>query len=311
MERVGLEQTVVLQDLEAGYGSHRVLHGVDLVVGSGLHVVLGPNGAGKTTLFRVIGGVLPPWKGTVQLLGHDPHRRPEVKQRVAYLTHRKGLYNGLNVRDNLLYWARTMAVPRARVAEVADELALGELMHQQISELSHGQSQRVAIARMLLGDPELLLLDEPTTGMDPSHARQLRQRLTDLAGAGRALLYSTHNLYEAADLAEDVVVLSGGRIISRGSIEELQRQFTQRRRHALKLAPSEGADPEQILQNLGYSATREGAYWVLELDHARDVSEIVRAVVDAGASVLEVRELENPLETLYLELDRQKGESDG
>jgi len=305
-----MQPAVILQGVEAGYYSQRVLHEIDLEVGSGFHVLLGPNGAGKTTLFRVIAGVLRPLRGTVRLFGQDPHRNPKVKRSVTYLTHRTGLYSGLKVLDNLLYWARVLGVSKSQVDRVIEEFKLERLISKSVSQLSRGQKQRVAIARALLADPELLLLDEPTTGMDPAHARHLRERLKQLAKAGQTLLYSTHNLYEAAELAEEVILLSRGRIIDRGPIAELQKRFTARRRLGLQVVPTGEVNPEEVFQNLGCSANYEDPYWILEFDLERDVGDIVSAVVSAGLRVLEVRELENPLESLYFELGGDEQDRD-
>ena len=301
--------TLTLRGIFAGYDPTPVLHGVDLEIGPGFHVILGPNGAGKTTLFRVAAGVLAPKEGQVQILGHDPYRVPQVKRQLAYLPHRPALHPTLTVRENLEFWARVLGLARdelqARIEQVLSIVGVLALASKPSGMLSRGQGQRVAVARALLGDPRVLLLDEPTIGLDPAAAHDMRDLLRSLAREERVLIYSTHNLYEASELAEDVILLAAGRVVARGVVEDLRSRFTSRWRVGIRV----GGDPRPIFANLGHAAARQGAKWVVEITQNGQVSRIVKALVEAGLEVQEVSEFGSPLEAVYFGFAREENDA--
>src|SRR5262249_41463541 len=245
---------LALHGVFAGYGKTTVLHDLELTVGPGFHTVLGPNGAGKTTLFRVAAGVLVPRSGSVTIFGQDPHQQPNVKREVAYITHRPGLAREITVHENLEFWARVLAFTRADFAtqleRLTNQLQLQDILHSPVRKLSRGQAQRASIARALLSNPRIVLCDEPTTGLDPIAAAQLRWLLASLAASGRAVLYSTHNLYEAAELSDDVLLLVGGRIQDRGTVRSLASRLVERRRYGIRV----DRDPSMTLSRLGRAA---------------------------------------------------------
>ncbi|AEJ39640.1 ABC transporter ATP-binding protein [Sulfobacillus acidophilus TPY] len=294
--------------VDAGYGRHRVLVDVTMHLDAGFHIVLGPNGAGKTTLFRVGAGILPPQAGTVAIEGRDLFQNPAEKRHVAYLSHRPALASDLTVRDNLEFWGRVLGLSaperRAAVADVAEALDLHDLLTQKAGTLSRGQSQRVAIARALLGHPRVFFLDEPTTGLDPDAGRALRQRLQQL-GRDMALtiIFSTHNLAEAQELAQDVVVLQQGRLIARGDPNELAQALASARKIGFRLA----GDPRPVFQQLGYQiASQENDQWVIEVQSDDEVGAIVKALVASGVTVLSAAPLENSLEHIYFSIRRKE-----
>lgn len=284
----------------AGYDGSFALRDVTLAFGPGLHVVLGPNGAGKTTLFRVGAGVLAPRSGGVFVGGRNVHAAPEAKRDVAYLPHRHGLHPGLTVRENLLFWARVLQLvdPHRRTEEVLRDLKLGGLAHRRLGTLSRGEVQRVATARALLQDAKVLFLDEPTTGMDPVSARGLRALLQDLARSDRVLLVSTHNLYEAAELAEDVVLLASGRVVGRGTVPELLARLGGRRRIVIRVV----GDPRPTFDRMRVAWTPDGGRWLVEVERDEDVGRLVRALVEEGLDVREVAQVGGPLEAIYVGL---------
>ncbi|WP_273000802.1 ABC transporter ATP-binding protein [Hydrogenibacillus schlegelii] len=275
-----------------------MLHEIELNLGPGFHVLLGPNGAGKTTLFRVLAGVLRPWRGEVRIEGRDLARDLSVRTKVAYVPQRDTLYPSLTVRDNLFFFAQMYGlsedVARQRVSEVVEELQLGEFLTQAAGTLSGGQKRRANLARALLATPRVLLLDEPTTGLDPILARSVRQLLQGLAREGQLILTATHNLYEAAELAEAVILIHRGRIIHRGSVEDLKGRLGLRR-----VGFRTTGDPRPVFAQLGLESRLEGGLWVTEVSEEEQVSRAVFALVTSGLSVLEVRELDNPLESLF------------
>ena len=198
------------------FGTLRVLDRVDLAVAAGETVaIVGPNGSGKTTLLRILAGLSRPSAGEVRVLGRRLDRQDSAARRpIGLLSHQSMLYHDLSVEENLRFTARLYRLPDAEGA-VRRSLASVDLTAwraRRTGNLSRGLLQRAAIARALIHDPRVLLLDEPFTGLDAASSDRLRAVLRDQARAGRALILVTHQLAEAWDLASHVAVLAGGRL---------------------------------------------------------------------------------------------------
>ena len=210
------------------FGRTRALDGVDLAVPPGVVALLGPNGAGKTTLLRVLATVLAPDAGRLSLLGLDPSRpaeRLEIRRRLGYLPQEAALHLDFTAFDLVDYVAvlkeRTDARwRRAEARRVLEAVGLADVMHRRLRTLSAGMRQRVALAAALVGQPDLLVLDEPATGLDPEQRLDLRRLLRDAARGGTVLL-STHSTAEVATLCPHVLVLAGGRVAFAGPPREL------------------------------------------------------------------------------------------
>jgi ABC-2 type transport system ATP-binding protein len=223
-----MNPTVRLTAVTKRYRGTAALDDVDLALGPGITGLLGPNGAGKTTMLRVMATVLRPDSGSVELLGRDPtvpEARTEVRRRLGYQPQELGFPRGfsafafVNYMAVLKEWhardARTVEVRRA-----LDLVGLGDVSTKRISRLSGGQRRRVALAQALLGSPELLVLDEPTTGLDPEQRASLRGVLADIA-ATSTMVISTHQTEDVAALCSRVVVLDAGRVHFDGTVPEL------------------------------------------------------------------------------------------
>ena len=291
------------ESVSVGYGSVQALRGVDLSIDSGVTVLLGPNGAGKTTLFRVGAGILPPDEGELLIYGEDPFEDPGVKADVGYLPQNSTLNSRLTVRENLAYWCRVVGIDpderTARIEDVAATMEVTDLLGRKADNLSGGQRRRVAIARVLLADPSVLFLDEPTSGLDPRSSKSLRRFLKDLSGEDRALIYATHNLYEAEQLADDVVLVRNGSVLTQGSIEELKAASESSGR-TIAFQTDSGPDP---FEELGLSVRESGEEFLIDLPTGQRPGEIVAELVERGVLVNGVREVESSLEELYLELE--------
>ena len=205
------EPVVAATGLTKRFGALTALLDVSLAVDAGRVVsVLGPNGAGKSTLLRILAGLAKPSAGTVRYAGAAERRR--VRGHVGYIGHATFLYPSLTARENLLFAARLpgVAAPRVRAARLLDELDLAAVADRSAGSFSRGLAQRLSIARALVHDPLLLLLDEPFTGLDPVSADRLAERFVALRAAGRALVLVTHDLARAAELADETLVLVDG-----------------------------------------------------------------------------------------------------
>jgi lipooligosaccharide transport system ATP-binding protein len=218
---------VVARSLVKRYGAFLAVDHVDLEIpGGGCFGVLGPNGAGKTTLMRMICCVSPPTGGTLQVLGSDVRGdRRALKRRLGVVPQGETLDRDLTVRENLVTFAAYHDVPRRLAIERADMLLefaqLTPRAGDRTDQLSGGMQRRLLIARALVNDPELVVLDEPTTGLDPQARHLVWDRLRMLVGQGKTLLLTTHYMEEAAQLCDRLVVMDQGRIIAEGAPREL------------------------------------------------------------------------------------------
>ncbi len=193
---------------------HRpVLRGADLRVEAGQTVaILGANGSGKTTLLRLVATLSTPTRGTVSVFGRAAAPTPEIRRRIGFVSHESLLYDNLTVAENLRFFAGLYGLPRGRASSILDRMALEPLAGRRARVLSRGQRQQVNLARALLHDPDLLILDEPFTGLDLDAAARLTATLRDRATRDRTVLLTTHDLAEARALATGAVVLLDGRL---------------------------------------------------------------------------------------------------
>jgi ABC-2 type transport system ATP-binding protein len=279
---------IEVSGLKKSYGAREVLHGVGFHVEAGeVFALLGPNGAGKTTTVEILEGYRGRDEGTVQVLGTDPARAgSDFRERIGIVLQSSAVYPLLSVREILELFAGYYE--RARdVGEVIELVGLGEKREARVRTLSGGQLRRLDLALALVGDPELIFLDEPTTGFDPAARRQAWETIRDLRALGKSILLTTHYMEEAQTLADRLAILRDGRIVATGSPRELLSGATgveiryRRDGEELVIATDE---PTRVLHELTGQALAEG----FELEG------------------IEVRR--RSLEDLYLELTREEAE---
>jgi ABC-2 type transport system ATP-binding protein len=213
----------------------QALAGISFEVERGeLFGLLGPNGAGKTTTIKILTTLLLPSSGNARVLGFDPAREPgEIRRRVGHVFGGdRGLYDRLSALDNLRYFADLYRVPvrekRARIDHLVELVGLNGRERQRVETYSRGMRQRLHIARGLLHDPEVLFLDEPTIGLDPVGAREVRETIAGLREQGKTVLLTTHYMYEADELCQRIAVIAGGRIVAAGTPAELKARVVDR-----------------------------------------------------------------------------------
>ncbi len=273
-----------LTGVNSGYNGVDVLQEINLIVTEpSIYVVLGPNGAGKTTLLRTIAGILEPHRGTVAFDGQNVYTSRETRKRMSYLSHLNALPEEMTVRDALGFYA---SIEGGDVAKVIQTLALGPLVETKVNKLSQGQKKRVSIAKTLLNDRDLYLLDEPTSNLDPAMAKEVRDLLLEFSKR-KIVLYSSHNLFEAKEIGTYLVLIRGGRLQFFDRIENL-------RMGSYRVGIKARGDVASVV-----SAPMENGYYVLTVRSPDDVGEIVKKLVNAGIVVTEVKELDNPLEALF------------
>jgi ABC-2 type transport system ATP-binding protein len=218
---------VEITDLTRRLGRTQAVAGVDLAAGPGVFGLLGPNGAGKTTLLRMMATVIPPTSGTLRLLGRDPGSygpRKEIRRRLGYLPQNLGYYPGFTVVEFIEYFALLKEMPAARipaaVAAAVERVDLGGKAKAKLRTLSGGMLRRVGIAQAIVNDPELLLLDEPTAGLDPEQRVAFRALLRDL-GQRATVVVSTHLVEDVGAACSEVALMDEGKIVFHGTPDEL------------------------------------------------------------------------------------------
>ncbi len=245
---IGAEPVIRVQGLTKRYGTVEAVAGIDFEVARGqIFGLLGPNGAGKTTTVEILEGLRTPDSGTVEVLGVDVTRGAEaLKPRIGVSLQTAAMYPKLTVTE-LLDLFRSF-YPRARpTAELIDALELGERRDAQTRVLSGGQRQRLAVALALVNDPELVFLDEPTTGLDPAARRSLWDLVRGLKADGRSVLLTTHYMEEAEVLCDRLAIMDHGRILEHGTVDELiSKRFSERTVRFGRLEALSQADLEAL-----------------------------------------------------------------
>ncbi len=219
---------MAVERLEKTLGKNQVLRGISFSAQPGeIFGLLGPNGAGKTTTLRIICTLLSPDNGTVEVLGFDTRTSPqEVRKRVGVVTADIGVYPRLTARENIAYFAQLSGVPdkelRRRVDAVIERLDVGSFAGQRAESLSSGQKQKLAIARAIVHDPQVLMFDEPTSNLDVLASRDVREFMVESKGRGKCVIFSTHVMHDAERLCDRITILHEGRVVASGSTAEVR-----------------------------------------------------------------------------------------
>jgi ABC-2 type transport system ATP-binding protein len=294
---------VVLQTvgLTRRYGKITAVHDLNLTVKRGqVFGFLGPNGSGKTTTIGMVLGLLRPTSGHVELFGIDTRRDLNGPlRRVGSVLEGASAYPHLSGRDNLRVWAMIAGgVPDTRIDEMLSLVGLSARAKSKARTYSLGMRQRLAIAAALLTDPDFIVMDEPTNGLDPAGMREVRQLIRDLGAMGKTIFGSSHLLGEVEQMCDHVAILKGGSLLMQGEVGALIGKGT-----ALELQATDTAKAEAILASLDYvkSVKRDGPRLVVETsgDHAADVS---KALAAQAVYLSELRPRQSSLEDVFLEL---------
>jgi ABC-2 type transport system ATP-binding protein len=287
------------------YGERLAVDGVDLTVGAGdVYGYLGPNGAGKTTSLRMLLGLIRPTAGESRLFGRDPLvDGARALDGVAGFVEAPRFYPYLTARKNLeLCAAYDGDGARSRIDEALDTVELSDRAKDRVGGYSHGMKQRLGIAAALLRNPRLLLLDEPTTGLDPAGMRDMRDLVRRLSGEGMTVLLSSHLMAEVEELCNRVAIIQSGRILYEGALRELLASAGSSRR----LAASDPVRAAEIAQRMGLHPQADGAYIELGGDD-QDVLAYTVELGRAGIGILELTTGRASLEHLFFELTENGG----
>jgi ABC-2 type transport system ATP-binding protein len=301
-----------VEGLTKDYGPRRAIDDITFNAETGeILGFLGPNGAGKTTTMRILAGYMPPSMGKAEVAGFDVVEQSlDVRRRVGYLPETVPLYPDMTVFEYLKFMADLRKVPNAddRVDEVLEIVHMEDRSEGYIAKLSKGMKQRIGLAQTLLHEPEVLILDEPTIGLDPAQIIEVRNLIRDL-GRERTVLLSTHILSEAQQVCNRVLIINKGKIVVEDTPERLQARLAGAERVLVKVnGDADGLDRliEGISGITRVSMEGEGSI-EYESQPGRDLRpEVARLVVEAGFGLLELRTVGMSLEDIFLQLTRDE-----
>ncbi|MGF6887847.1 ABC-2 type transport system ATP-binding protein [Nocardia sp. GAS34] len=295
---------VYTEALTKRYGDQVAVDAVDMTVHRGeIYGFLGPNGAGKTTTLRMLVGLIRPTSGTATVLGHHPGD-PRVLRRTGVLIEGPGFYPYLSGRDNLRVLARYRGSTRDDVEDVLRRVGLSERGNDRFRAYSLGMKQRLGVAAALLGRPDLLILDEPTNGLDPAGMAEMRELIIDLAADGHTVVLSSHLLSEVQEICDRVGVISRGRLLAQSTVSELRGAATL----FLRAEPAELAFPA-VRAVVGERSALLTAAGIRVDAGTATAPKVARAVIEAGADLLELRTDEKSLEEVFFEMTKTEDAS--
>ena len=305
---------IEVQQLTKRYGPFTAVDGVSFNVGKGeILGFLGPNGAGKTTTMRILTGYMPPTEGRARVAGFDLQEQPvEAKLRIGYLPETPPLYPDMTVREYLRFVARIKGVPAgeqaARVAAVMQRTHVADMANRHCGKLSKGYRQRVGLAQALIHNPDVLVLDEPTAGLDPKQIIETRELIRSLGG-DHTIVLSTHILPEVAQTCQRVVIINKGRVVAEDTPENLTaacrapRPCTSKStRRALTRRPCSPPSPASPASR-SPPGTAPATGFEVQSEKGLDVRRsVAQAVVGAGLGLVELRPMRMSLEEIFLQL---------
>lgn len=295
---------IELDDVKLAIGSTPILKGVSLNLKAGeIYGLLGPNGAGKSTTIAAALGLQKPQRGTVKLFGQDPSQAEEsLRSRVGVLPEHNGFYDWMSAASYLSFYAQLYGRPQSP-SEIEHRLAVVGLVprvNQQIGTFSRGMRQRLGLARALIPDPKLIVLDEPTNGLDPRGRREIHDLLLALATNGAAILLCTHLLDDVERLCGRVGFIVDGRTVAQGRVAELLAERGQGRQFRIRL---NGYPPED---HAGHGpaklVSREGEWAIVDVDPSCKPDDAWRELMFRGWPIVEIERAKGGLEDLYLDL---------
>jgi len=304
-----------VQQITKRYGQHTAIDRVTFTVAKGeVLAFLGPNGAGKTTTMRILTCFMPPTEGRATVAGYDClEQSMDVKRRIGYLPETPPVYQELTVDEYLRFVGRLRglagAMLTAAMSREIERLGLGSVRRRLIGNLSRGYRQRVGLAQALIHDPPVLVLDEPTVGLDPKQIIEIRELIKSLAGSHSVIL-STHILPEATAVCQRVVIISGGRIVAEDTPDRLSTRLRHSEKIALTLTRPPGdaeARLRQVEGVLDVHANGPAGHFLLESHLGKDIREdIARLAVANNWGLIELKLISMTLEDVFLKLTRHE-----
>lgn len=303
------EPVIELKGLTKTYGEHVAVNRLDLTIGRGeVFGLLGPNGAGKTTTILMLLGLTEPSGGSARVLGLDPTRSPlQIKRRVGYMPDDIGFYDDRTAVDNLVYTARLNRIPPAeavrRARELLDRVGLADAADKRVGAFSRGMRQRLGLADVLIKRPEIIILDEPTLGIDPEGVRELLELITRLSREDRiTVLLSSHHLHQVQQVCDRVGLFVRGRLIACGDIETLSRTLDEDGTVTVELELEDWPDglEEKLSELEGVLSVNRGGDGKAAVVCQSDLTaDIAKTAVDSGGRLTAINRRKYGLDDIY------------
>jgi len=308
---------IVTEDLCKTFGDFLAVDGVTLQVKAGeVLALLGPNGAGKTTTVRILTSVLRPTRGWARVAGYDVVTQPnQVRASVGILTEQHGLYARMPGDDYLDFFGQLYGLDpptrKQRVNHLLDLFSLQASRNRRIGEYSKGMRQKLALARAMLHDPQVLLLDEPTSAMDPESARLVRDSIHDLRSGERAIVICTHNLAEAEELADQIAIIRHGKIIVQGSPDYLKLNLLGAAEYEVKFGVVLNGNTPELPG--GAKLTSQGTDWIrYQVNQPELVNpQLLASLLGNGFPIISLQEIPRSVEQLYLQAIQAPDDTEG
>lgn len=307
-----LNDIISVEHINKELGKRQILKDVTLAVQKGdIFGYLGPNGAGKTTTIRIMLGLMTASSGKVTLLGQNV-QIDKVRQKIGFVLEADGLYDNLTAYDNLMFYAKLYDIPKPTqiVDKILKQVGLADRARDKVSTFSKGMRQRLALARAIAPDPEALILDEPTAGVDPTGQIEIRQLMLDMVNKeGKTILLSSHNLDEVQRICNRIALIHKGQIRLYGGLEQFKREMGQ---GGLIIETPEPVRAETLteLQKLSDVSVREQKDGVLILNVGKnvEVSDIIMLFASRGVKIEQVKKQEASLEEMYTAIVKESEE---
>lgn len=303
------------EDLSKQFGDYWAVNGIDLTVQPGqVLALLGQNGAGKTTTVRMLTSVLAPTRGRAIIGGHDVTKAPEkVRAQVGVLTEQHGLYLRMSGKEYLDFFAKIYSLGpdlrKKRTNELLEYFGLAHAANQNIGQYSKGMRQKLALARTLIHEPPVLLLDEPTSAMDPESARLVRRAIAGLRSQKRTIIICTHNLVEAELLADHIAIIYQGRILIRGTVAELKQKILGPAEYEIRTVGRLPVKKLELPPGVHQTGRDSHVLRVRVDDPSSDNPRLIDRLIAQRISIMTFQEVPRTLEDVYLAA--MKGVGDG
>jgi ABC-2 type transport system ATP-binding protein len=297
-----------VQNLTKQYGNHLAVDHISFTAEAGEIIgLLGPNGAGKTSTMRMLTGFMPPTSGSAKIAGFDVMTDSiEVRRRVGYLPENVPVYPDMTVRGYVTFWAKLRGVKntRAQVNRALEQVQLLDRQNQLVRNLSKGLRQRLGLAQAVVHDPQVVILDEPTIGIDPQQVIEVRESVRRL-GEKHTVLFSTHILSEAEQVCDRVVIIQKGRIVAQGAPATLRQQLQPGAHLYIEIGGADAQTARNLLESINgvESVQAQGDGYTVRSKASEDIRPYVsQIIVGAGYSLLEFRPVAMTLEDIFLDI---------